>query len=108
MESVRQTILSMDSYKVARHILQQEILVLKSLDIDILLPSAKESRAKEIKRDLILRYYFQGSENNYRTPDQAKKRLLSNSFRFSALLLIGDSSQCCLLLDKSRVEKCSM
>lgn len=69
VESVRQTLLSMDSYKVARHILQQEILVLKSLDIDILLPSAKESRAKEIKRDLILRYYFQGDFNNYRTPD---------------------------------------
>ena len=85
MESVRQTILSMDSYKVARHILQQEILVLKSLDIDILLPSAKESRAKEIKRDLILRYYFQGSLNNYRTHGKAKKRLLSNLFQLFCL-----------------------
>lgn len=51
----------MDAFKLARHILQQEIAIFKSHDLDILLPSARESRAKEIKRDLIIRYFFQGS-----------------------------------------------
>jgi len=50
----------MDSFKLARHILQQEITIFQSHDLDILLPSAKESREKEIKRDLIIRYFFQG------------------------------------------------
>jgi len=76
IESIRHNLISMDSFKLARHLLAQEISVLKSHDVDILLPNARDAREKEIKRDLITTYFLQ------------------------ALLLIGESSQCCQLLDK--------